>query len=263
MPDNVNGSHAHSSADRQKFEDEMLRLVASSERAGVTLRVMGSLAFWAHCPYYNHLQAAMGHMYADIDFAADSRDRPALTRMMTELGYAEQREVTIVSEGRRMIFEHSQLALHVDVFFDKFDFCHEISWSNGRLTADAPTLPLAEMLLQKMQIVKINEKDIVDTIVVLLEHPLGDHDAETINSALVAALCAADWGLWRTTTMNLGKVRQLAAGYHQLSDAEKAHVSAQVDALLARIEEEPKPLAWKLRDRVGDRVKWYKDVDEV
>lgn len=241
----------------------MRQLVDDSDRAGVTLRVMGSLAFWAHCPYYGHLQEAMGHMYADIDFASDSRDRAGLTRIMTERGYTELREVTIVSEGRRMIFDNADLDLHVDVFFDKFDFCHEISWGNGRLNADSPTLPLAELLLQKMQIVKINEKDIVDTIIVLLEHPLGSTDAETINIDLVAALCAADWGLWRTTTMNLGKVRQLVAGYQQLSDAEKAHVIAQVDTLLARLDSEPKPLAWKLRDRVGDRVKWYKDVDEV
>jgi hypothetical protein len=40
-------------------------------------------------------------------------------------------------------------------------------------------------------------------------------------------------------------------------------VAAQVSAALARIEAEPKPLAWRLRDRVGDRLKWYKDVDEV
>jgi hypothetical protein len=40
-------------------------------------------------------------------------------------------------------------------------------------------------------------------------------------------------------------------------------VTSQVDDILARLESEPKPLAWRLRDRVGDRVKWYKDVDEV
>jgi hypothetical protein len=29
------------------------------------------------------------------------------------------------------------------------------------------------------------------------------------------------------------------------------------------VEAEPKSMAWRLRARVGDRVKWYKDVDEV
>ena len=63
--------------------------------------------------------------------------------------------------------------------------------------------------------------------------------------------------------MNLTKVGQLVGGYSQLSDAQKAHVIAQVDAALQRINDEPKPLTWRLRDRVGDHVKWYKDVDEV
>ena len=114
-----------------------------------------------------------------------------------------------------------------------------------------------------MQIVQINEKDIIDTIMLLMEHPLGDNDTETIDIDRVARLCANDWGLWRTTTMNLDKVEKMAQGYPQLTDEQKAHISSQVKAALARLDAEPKPLSWRLRARVGDRVKWYKDVDEV
>jgi hypothetical protein len=110
---------------------------------------------------------------------------------------------------------------------------------------------------------QINEKDIIDTIMLLLEHPLGDIDNETINIKLASELCANDWGLWRTTTMNLEKVKQLAQHYTQLTDEQKNQSESQVDAILKRLNDEPKPLAWRIRDRVGDRVKWYKDVDEV
>jgi len=262
MSNNSVGRHEQT-VERQKFEDELDRIIRASEEDEIMLRVMGSLAFHYHCPTYGYLQAAMGHDYADIDFVADSKDRTATRNIFVNLGYLENREVTVVSEGARMIFDNPELEIHVDVFFDKFDFCHEISLKDGRLEIDAPTIPLAEMLLQKMQIVKINEKDVVDTIMLLLEHPLADHDNDAINIQLVAELCAGDWGLWRTTTMNLTKVGQLVGGYSQLSDAQKAHVIAQVDAALQRINDEPKPLTWRLRDRVGDRVKWYKDVDEV
>jgi predicted kinase len=119
------------------------------------------------------------------------------------------------------------------------------------------------MLLEKMQIVQINEKDIIDTIMLLLEHSLGDSDDETINIERVAALCANDWGLWRTTTMNLNKVRLLAKRYEELKPKQKARIDDQVRTALRRLEEEPKSMAWRLRARVGDRVKWYKDVDEV
>jgi hypothetical protein len=236
--------HAQDAAERDRFESELKRILQTSADAGVSLRVIGSLAFQFHCSKYGYLQAAMGRAYTDIDFAAYSSERNAVRDVITGLGYAENREITVVTEGMRMIFENAQSGLHIDVFFDKLDFCHEVSWKTGRLAADSPTLPLAELFLE-------------------MEHPLGEQDSETINIQLVAELCAADWGLWRTTTMNLGKISQLVTGYTQLSDEEKAYVITQVEAALQRINDQSKPLAWRLRDRVGDRVKWYKEVDDV
>ncbi|MBI4769267.1 MAG: hypothetical protein HY784_02355, partial [Chloroflexi bacterium] len=171
------------------FEDEVRRIVGAGDRAGLTLRLLGSLAFQAHCPRYGYLQAEMGRAYTDIDFAGYGRQATPIRELVTELGYSEDREVFVVTEGSRAIFENPGSGLHVDVFYDKLDFCHVSRW-NGRLEADSPTIPLAELLLEKMQIVRINEKDVIDTIMLLLEHPLGDGDAETVNIGRVAKLCA-------------------------------------------------------------------------
>jgi hypothetical protein len=249
-------------AERDKFEAELKRILEASEEAGVILRVIGSLAFQMHCPKFGYLQAAMGRAYTDIDFAGYRKQSKQIKEMMLDLGYEEIREVFIISEGDRAIFHQVNSDLHVDVFYEKLDFSHVISW-NDRLEVDSPTIPLAELLLEKMQIFQINEKDIIDTIMLLLEHPLGDNDDEVINIDRVARLLAKDWGLWRTTTMNLDKVKQMAGHYPQLSDDEQAHVVTQVEQSLERIEGEPKSRGWKLRARIGDRVKWYKDVDEV
>ena len=249
-------------AEREKFENELKRILKASDDAGVLLRVIGSLAFQMHCPQFGFLQEAMGRAYTDIDFAAYRKQAKEIQGLMTKLDYKENREVYIVSEGERAIFDKPEAGLHIDVFYEKLDFSHTIYW-NGRLEVDSPTIPLAELLLEKMQIAQINEKDVIDTIMLLLEHPLGDADHETINIQRVAALCAADWGLWRTTTMNLEKVRLLAQDYQQLNSEQKEKVDSQVKSALERIDREPKSLAWRLRARVGDRVKWYKDVDEV
>lgn len=262
MTDNSIGMGEQDRTEREKFEGELKRIIKASDEAGILLRVIGSLAFQMHCPKYGYLQEAMGRAYTDIDFAAYRKQTKEIKQLMTDLGYSENREVFIVSEGERSIFDRPEIDLHVDVFYEKLDFCHVIRWED-RLEVDSPTIPLAEMLLEKMQIVEINEKDVIDTIMLLLEHPLGDTDEETINIKRIAELCSTDWGLWRTTTMNLDKVRQLAHGYEQLKDEHKTHVEAQVAAALERIEEEPKSLAWRLRARVGDRVRWYKEVDEV
>ena len=249
-------------SERDKFENELTAILKASDEAGLLLRVIGSLAFQLHCPRCGYLQAAMGRAYTDIDFAAYGKQNKRISELMASLGYTENREVFIGTEGDRAIFDKPGSGLHVDIFYEKLDFCHAIYWKD-RLEVDSPTIPLAELLLEKMQIVQINEKDVIDTIMLLLEHPLGDVDQETINIRFAAHLCANDWGLWRTTTMNLDKVRQLAQGYSQLTPEQKSSVESRVMESLARLNNEPKSLAWRMRDRVGDRVQWYKDVDEV
>jgi hypothetical protein len=262
MPTGSIGMGEQSETERSKFENELKRIIEASDNAGLMLRVIGSLAFQMHCPKFGYLQAAMGRAYTDIDFAAYRKQSKEIRSLMAGLGYAENREVSIISEGSRSIFENHHNKLHIDVFFDKLDFCHVISWE-GRLEVDKPTIPLSELLLEKMQIVKINEKDVVDTIMLLMEHPLGGNDQETINMTHIARLCATDWGLWRTTTMNLDKVSKLAVGYPQLEEDQKLQVIAQVKKAMEYIHAEPKSMAWRIRSRVGDRVKWYKEVDEV
>jgi len=243
MPDTTPGMGPQDAAERQRFEHEVHRIVGAAAEAKVVLRLLGSLAFQLHCPEFGALQAKMGRAYTDIDFASYSRQAKRVSELLARLGYQENREIFVVTEGSRSIFENPSNRLHVDVFYEKLDFCHVIPW-NGRLEADSPTIPLAEMFLEKMQIVQINEKDV-------------------INMDRVAGLCGSDWGLWRTVTMNLDKVGRLAQGYPQLEPNDKVRVSEQVQAAVARIEAEPKSMAWRLRSRVGDRVKWYKDVDEV
>ena len=256
------GMSEQDQVEREKFENELNRIINASDDSGVVLRVIGSLAFQMHCPKYGYLQAALGRAYTYIDFAGYRNQSQEVKALMSDLGYTEVKEVFIMSEGDRSIFNHQSNDLHVDVFYDKLDFSHIINW-NDRLEVDHPTIPLAELLLEKMQIFKINEKDIIDTLMMLLEHPFGDNDDEVINIERIAQLLSKDWGLWRTTTMNLDKVKQMAVRYPQIKENEQKHVVAQVERALGRIEAEPKSRGWRLRDRVGDRVKWYKEVDEV
>jgi hypothetical protein len=152
--------------------------------------------------------------------------------------------------------------VHVDVFYEKLDFCHAIPLQD-RLQVDAPTLPLAELLLAKLQIVKVTEKDFIDMIALLLEHELGENDRNTLNAARIAKLCAEDWGLWRTATKNLDKLEPFARGHTKLDATQKARLVAQVAALHRRLDAEPKSLSWRMRARIGERMKWYNDVEDV
>jgi hypothetical protein len=248
--------------ERETFEAEADRLLDAAREADVTLRLLGALAFRRRCPRYGRLQDQLGRKYTDIDFAGYGREVSGVRGVLVAHGYAEDSGLYVESEGSRMVFEHPDTHLHLDVFLDKLQFSHTISWK-GRLEVDEITIPMAELVLEKMQILEINEKDLIDTIMLLLEHPLGDTDDDTINVGLMARLCAADWGLWRTTTMNLAKTAQMAQTYDQLEANEKGRVSEQVDAILRRMEAEPKGRKWRWRSRIGDRKKWYRDVGEL
>ena len=248
--------------DRAALEREVGRVVGAVAARGRPLRVLGSIGVALHCPDARALLPAFERTYADIDFAAYQRDARDVATAITDLGYLEDREVFIVSEGRRAIFQHPEARIHLDVFYERLEFCHVIPLA-GRLEVDSPTIPLAELLLSKLQIVKLNEKDVVDAILLFLDHPLGAGDDDTIDLARIAALCADEWGLWRTLTMNLEKVAALAATYPQLSDPQRATVAHAVAELKAAIDAAPKPFSWRMRDRVGDRRQWWTDVDEV
>jgi hypothetical protein len=247
---------------RREFETEALRIIQAATSQGITLRLLGSISFQFQCPTYAYIQKDLGRSYTDIDYAGYSSQASQIVPLFTSLGYYEDAEVNLYYAGQRMIFYHRTNGIHVDIFFDKLDFCHEIRWP-GRLEIEETTLPLAEMFLEKMQIVKINEKDIIDTIILLLEKPLGDTDKNTINTKLISELCAKDWGLWRTVTMNLSKIAQLVQGYKAITSEQKKSVVDQVEKIKAALDAQPKTGGWKLRAKIGDKVKWYKDVEEV
>lgn len=248
--------------ERAVLEAEVDRLVAAVAGAGGTLRVLGSIAVSRHCHEASQLIPAFSRTYADIDFAAYRHDAKLVADTLAGLGYAEDREIAMTSEGKRGLYDSPASRIHLDVFFERLEFCHVIPLA-GRLEVDSPTLPVAELLLSKLQIVEINEKDVVDVLLLLLDHEIDGGDGNTINADLIARLCAAEWGLWRTATGNLAKAAALARGYAQLDEAQRTRVERQVATLEARLDREPKSFSWRARARVGDRVKWWNDVDEV
>ena len=159
------------------FVDTAIELVDDAEKQGVRLRILGSLAFRLHCSENIELFDKMQRDLTDVDFAAAHDQRKAIETYLEGLGYEMDRDIQAATEGTRWFFLHPETGLGVDVFFDELFFCHRIPFK-GRLELDFPTIPLADLMLEKMQIVEINPKDIKDALVLLLEHPIGSGDRE-------------------------------------------------------------------------------------
>ena len=240
----------------------ILDALAQSENKHVIIRLIGALAFRTHCPKYGYIQDKLGRKFTDFDFASYPRFVKDIRRILTELGYEEDKQVTQLFGDRRMLFHDPAFGRHADVFFNSLDFCHPVSFI-GRLEAEELTIPLAELLLEKMQIVQINEKDLIDSIMLLREHPIGDVDKETVNAVVIARILRNDWGYWRTFTGNLKVLDETLDQYDGLSDEDRQVVRKRIGELENRIEAVPKTLRWKARAQIGERVKWYKDVEEL
>lgn len=244
------------------FKLEVERIRKAAAQRGVLLRLVGALAFHLHCPQYCHLQASLGRQFTDIDFASYREHIPEIKKLFSDLGYEEDFMVARLFGQRRLLFYDHANNRHSDVFIDQMEFCHDLPL-RGRLEVDPLSLPLAELVVEKMQIVQINEKDIIDTIMLLREHPVGTTDDEVINAKVIAQLCAQEWGLWKTMSINLAKAKEMVKGYEQLDQADKEDVLTKVDELLDYMEKEPKPMKWRMRAKVGERVKWWRDVEEL
>ena len=245
-----------------EFVGEAHRIVNAAKTEGVLLRLLGALAFSIHCPKFSYIQQMLGRSFTDIDFTSYRKQSAKIIKLFSDLGYQEDLHVTTLFGANRLVFYDKSGKRHCDVFLDKLEFCHDVIF-HGRLELDEPTVALSELLLEKMQIVKLNEKDAIDTIMLLREHEVGSSDKETINADYIADLTAHDWGLWRTLTMNLDWVKRAALSLEKLSDEDKTDVDSKIKKLRARIDEEPKSRGWKLRSRIGDKKKWYRDVEEL
>jgi len=249
----------------EDFYSERTRIVdalAQDENKHVIMRLIGALAFRTHCSQYGYIQDKLGRKFTDIDFASYPRFVRDIRRILTELGYEEDKQVTQLFGDRRMVFHDPAFGRHIDVFYNLLDFCHPVSFV-GRLEAEELTIPLAELLLEKMQIVQINEKDVIDSIMLLREHPIGDTDKETVNAAIIARILANDWGYWRTVTGNLKVLKEKLETYDGLSGEDREVVRKRIAELEDRIEAASKTLKWKARAQIGERMKWYKDVEEL
>jgi hypothetical protein len=249
----------------EDFYTERTRIVdalAQDENKHVLMRLIGALAFRTQCPQYGYIQDKLGRKFTDFDFISYPRFVRDVRRVLTELGYEEDKQVTQLFGDRRMVFHDPAFGRHIDVFYNVLDFCHPINFV-GRLEKETLTVPLAELLLEKMQIVQINEKDLIDSTMLLREHPIGETDHKTINAAIIVGILSKDWGFWRTVTANLKLLDEKLGAYQGLSDEDRRVVHARIQELRDRIDAAPKSLGWKARARVGERVKWYKEVEEL
>jgi hypothetical protein len=241
-------------------------IVSIGEQHGVQLRAVGGVGIW------QRLSAETRASYeqvrpvpSDVDLLAAPKSSKAVTAVFERLpSYApDERLIAWHGERRHRYFrtdDQGQSMFDVDVFIGKPPLCHEIEFSD-RLDASGFSMAPTDLLLQKLQVHETTSRDLIDISYLLLEFPPQDGAGDDgIDAARIVDLTSQDWGFYYTTTSNLGKVTDTASS---LTESVGSGVIERAQALTAAIEDAPKSRRWKLRARVGTKMQWYEDVEEL
>ena len=252
----------------EAFLEQGRRIVDEATKARIPLRLIGGVAIRMHSTEHGDFAKRLGRLgvkeqeYSDLDFMSYMKSRNNVRNFFESVGYRKRRTTLSSAATQRQIYFHPDGWFYADVFFDKLLAANHPLDFRGRLELDSPTISLADLLLEKLQIVFFSDKDLKDTLLVLRAHSLGEGQApETIDMHYVASLLARDWGFWYTVTTNLNGLRETVGKMLELEDEEKSDITEKISKLLERIASEPKSTGWKMRSTIGARKRWYEPVE--
>jgi hypothetical protein len=259
---------------------EARRIIDAGNERGVILRLTGGLAV-RH--YAIDLEFAERD-YSDIDLIGLRRQAADSHGVFESLGYRENLHVAMATGNSQRQYFKPQRALeshahmtkrahaaplvsavppsdHIDVFLDAMRMDHEIDFRD-RLEINTYAIDPSDLFLSKLQIVNLNEKDVHDVITLCKDvyvdfqpHP-GVLDLEH-----VAQTCADDWGLYIDVMSNIDKVMERVDDY-DLSPRQASRVWRTFELAQDMMTEHSKSLRWRVRSRIGKRLKWYNEIEE-
>jgi hypothetical protein len=236
------------------------RVLATGSAARLPIRLLGGVSF--HIRARGKAPSSLERAYGDIDLICAPGSTRTIAALLEGLGYVGDRQFNAVNGNRRLLFRDESRGRQLDVFVGTFEMCHEIPVAD-RLEVEEETIPAAELLLTKLQIVNVNDKDQRDAASLLLTHEITHRDGTgMVNAGVVAELLGADWGLWRTSRMNVERLRDRSDALG-LDSTQRQALLSQLDELWHVVEGYPRSRAWRLRARIGDKKRWYQQPDEV
>jgi hypothetical protein len=240
--------------------EEAARAMDAVAAAGLAMRLTGGVAIATISP--SALRPPLQRAYGDIDFVGRRQDVRAIEELFAGLGYSAEEEFNSLHGERRLFFIDRANQREADVFLDSVPACHQLDLRD-RLAIAPRTIPAADLLLSKLQVVNTTPKDYQDAIAVLADHELVEADGpQGIAMERLEEVCCSDWGWWKTVTMVAGPTLEMA---RRLNAEGKIGPEAgeRLAAIAERLDSAPKSRKWKLRARVGERVSWYEEPEDL
>jgi len=283
MNDTLNSETSHFvKLSPEEFINEAMSIVEKANERNIIIRILGACAVYIHSRHTPHSLDIYDRikrfgeekpLFTDLDLIAYSKQRKDIIRFFEEeLKFNYDKLMKAIFAHRRLIYFHPKGYYSADIFFDKLEFSHDIVFGStpgkGRLELDYPTISLADLVLEKVQIHNINLKDIVDLMVLFYNHEVHEKDyiKDYIDGKYIARVLADDWGFWYDAVSNLNKVKSFVSKFYdenKLTIEEHNTIISRVNKLLKIIDKEPKTKRWEKRAKIGTSRPWYREVEEV
>jgi hypothetical protein len=236
--------------------EEGRRLAIAAHSEDLSLRLLGGVAVWCQCP--SARLPDLAREYGDADFIGRAGDRKRITGFLEGQGYEADRMFNALHGASRLNFHDAVRDRPLDVLLDRFTMAHELDLRDS-VSADGLTIGLADLLMTKLQVVNANEKDVRDLLALLLDHDFGPTE---ISMERILEATKNDWGLEHTIHRSLHRLQEMLGGFG-LAAGEQESVRARISELGDALRAASKGTKWKLRARVGERVRWYEEPEEA
>jgi hypothetical protein len=238
---------------------EARRLNAAAESIGIVARLLGGAAVVLSTD--RPLPEALQRAYKDLDYVVRRSDARRWRDLLEANGYDADVQFNSLHGSQRLLHFDMANNRQLDTFVSVFAMCHTIDLED-RLPDDSPTLAPEDILLTKLQIFEVNDKDLIDSIALLLSHPVVSGDNPGINRERLAKVLGTDWGWYTTVSDNLAKVAARLPSV-DLDHAAVLVVEQRLVDIRDTMAAAPKSIKWRARARVGRRIPWYDLPEEV
>ena len=264
-----------------EFCAQSIDIVQRAKGQQIPIRILGAMAVYIHSSHRPEMLSRYRALerlgpgrpiFTDLDVVGYGDRQKDTARFFQEtMKFTPDFHLNALFSGRRNMFRHPDGLFDVDVFYDQLSFSHDVRFRDAlggdRLDLDFPTITLADIVLEKLQIHHIDRKDLVDLFMILSAHDVASGPGQDrVDGAYVARVLRQDWGFEYDARANLEKLRGLAA--HVVTEGratseERDHVEASLRVLLQLVDREPKSKEWEKRARKGTAKPWYNEVDEI
>lgn len=241
--------------EKEVLLNRAMEVISKANEKGIILRLIGGAAIAYLAPNGSKL---FPRNYKDADYFGLSSQRKEIISLLESLGMEANKRFNALHGASRLMFYDPVLDSTIDVFLDEFRMCHKLILKD-RLKIYSPTIPPSDLFLTKMQIINLTENDKKDIAALLYDFEVGDKDeGKTLDANYIATILSEDWGFYKTYTINHDRVVE-----YLKNNPYSSQILPKLNKIRERVEVHPKSLKWKMRAKIGERVKWYEEPEDV